>query len=861
MYFKLLIFLFLLTYFDDVTSQNQLAASNEEIKIGLTHAPPLIILNDNAPPTGMLVDFIKEVAVREDWNISWQTGSWSVVYESAKQSKLDIMTFIAYTPERTEFFEFSKESFVTGWGQVYTYDNSQFQNVLDFNNKTIAVVEDDVHVAGFVELCEKFNVTCHIKHIENYDLAFQMLENEEVEGVVCGSNVGHTYENRFNIFRTSVMYKPTDALFATSKQGRPELLKVIDEYLVKWKGDSSSPYSISKEKWMGDINRGKVPSWVYYVIFAIFSLLVISAIIVSILRNKIKSHVKEYKKQSMQLKQIVDLVPHMIYVVNSEGEVVLVNNYASDFFGVKGTLNTTTHKILEKIPQYEKLFEGDKELLTHGVGSIFKEITCKNSIDEDVTFNISKVSFASNDNAHSVLTVGVDITEELAYQKKIHYMAEHDDLTDLPNRALLKHVILENAKNSIDSEAHGAILFIDLDSFKNINDSLGHVAGDLLLKSVSERLKNIISDDDWLARIGGDEFILYLPAIYENFEEIEANATNMASTVLDELSKKFIIENQSFYISASIGIVIYPRDASNYEQSMQRADIAMYQAKSKGRNCYVVFEQGMENDILARQKIVIELHKALERSEFFIEYQPQIQINEDKLIGLEALIRWKHPSGKIVQPDGFIQIAEDCGLIIPIGNWVLEEVFKEISNWVNSDKELPFITINLSVLQLHNSELVDILMSLFRKYGVPSHLIEFEVTESVLIENIERTIYTLFQLKNLGIRLSIDDFGTGYSSLSYLKKLPFDKLKIDYSFVKDLNNNSDMKTIVKTIIGMAGDLGLDVIAEGVETRDQLDLLSTMGCKKFQGFYFDRPSSLDYIKNKYFDSSTVKSIEE
>lgn len=855
MYYKLPIILFLLIYFESANSQELQETSTDEIKIGLTHAPPLIILNERSPPDGMLVDFIKEVALRENWNISWQTGSWPAVYETAKNSGLDIMTYIAYTPERTKYFDFSKQSFVTGWGQVYTYDTSKFQNVLDFDNKTIAVVKEDVHVAGFVDLCEKFNVTCNIVYIENYDLAFNMLENEEVEGVVCGSNVGHTYEDRFNVFRTSVMFKPTDALFATPKNGRPELLHVLDEYLKEWKSDINSPYSMSKEKWMGAIHRNIVPRWVYYLLFAIVSLLIISAVIVSILRKKIKSHIKEYKRQSIQLNQIIDLVPHMIYVVNSDGEVVLVNNYASDYFGVTSTRNTTTHQILEKIPQYRKLFEGDKELLTDGFGSIFKEITCNNYNQEKVTFNISKVSFASDNNSPLVLTVGVDITEELAYQNKIQYMADHDHLTGLPNRKLIKNVVLRDPDSTNGELSHGALLFIDLDSFKNINDSLGHLAGDKLLIIVSERLKQIISEKDLLARIGGDEFIIYLPIESKDFNEIESKASEFAITILEILSKKYIINGQSFYISASIGVVICPRDASSYEQCMQRADISMYQAKAKGRNCFVIFEEDMENKILERQKIIVELHKALENSEFFIEYQPQIDVEDDSFIGLEALIRWNHPSGSIVQPNDFIQIAEDSGLIIPIGDWVIEEAFKQLSIWLKNNQKIPIVTINLSVLQLHNVELIDNLKHLFKIYKIPSNLIEFEVTESVLIENIEKTTYTLFQLKNLGVRLSIDDFGTGYSSLSYLKKLPFDQLKIDYSFVQDLIINSDTKTIVKAIISMANDLGLDLIAEGVETKEQLTLLLSMGCKKFQGFHFDKSSSVEYITHKYIDFST------
>ena len=290
---------------------------------------------------------------------------------------------------------------------------------------------------------------------------------------------------------------------------------------------------------------------------------------------------------------------------------------------------------------------------------------------------------------------------------------------------------------------------------------------------------------------------------------------------------------------------------------MQKADIAMYQAKARGRNGIAVFEPKMYEDILRHHQLVSDLHKSLETMDFYIQYQPQMSGAKADFIGLEALIRWNSDKEKIYSTSDFIRAAEESGLIIPISYWVIEQVIIQLQKWSETYKQLPFVTINISVLQLHDDDIVKYLNYLLRKYKIPPSLIELEITESVLVDKVRETVNTLEKLRDLGIRLAIDDFGTGYSSLSYLKKLPFDKLKIDYSFVKDIVENSEARTIVRTIIGMAEDLSLEVIAEGVETKEQHHMLLEMGCDKFQGYYFDRPLLADYIEEKYLANSNSR----
>ncbi|MFK8013392.1 MAG: EAL domain-containing protein [Marinicellaceae bacterium] len=832
-----------------VSAQVKGDSTFEEMSIGLTHAPPLIVLSENKAPDGMLVDFLKSVASRENWKIKWITGTWSDVMAKAENGEVDIMTYIAFTEERAKIFNFSTQRFVTGWGQVYSKQDASINNILDLENKKIAVMRDDIHAKRFVKLCEEYSVNCQLIIAENYDQAFELLTEGQVEAAVSGSTVGISYEKDLNVFRTPIMFNPSNALFAMSKSKNSKPLTTIDEYLSKWRNDPKSPYSISQLKWIDVIHKNEIPKWVYYSIFLIVALLLLFLGISLILRKQIKKHVQQHINQSNQLKQIINLVPHLIYVVNADGKVVLVNRYASEHFGVTLLSNTTEHQLLQKVPQYRNLFVGDSELINKGEGLIQKELVTQNHAEDEVVFNIFKVPFDSTNKLPSVLTVGVDITSQKSYQKQIQYMALHDELTGLPNRQLLKANIIKSIKKFSKTQAQKAVLYIDLDFFKNINDSLGHAAGDKLLKVICKRLKSIANKKDMVARIGGDEFILHLSRFSSKSNSI-SQIKSIAKQVIAELSDKIEIDQQELYISASIGVVIYPKDASSYEQIMQRADIAMYQAKAKGRNNFVIFEEHMERVILKRHKLVADLRRALSNNEFSIEYQPQVFGNNQKVIGFEALIRWQHPSGKMIKPDDFIPAAEESGLIIPIGHWMLEQVCQQLHLWQEKHQEIPFVTVNLSVLQIHNDKLVESIDQLLSQYNIPAHLLELEVTETAMIKHIDKTISTISKLKDLGVRLSIDDFGTGYSSLSYLKKLPFDKLKIDYSFTRDILTDKETMTLVKTIIGMSQDLSLEVIAEGVESLQQLELLTELGCHHFQGYYFDSPKSADYIEEKY-----------
>ncbi|MBO0959343.1 EAL domain-containing protein [Neobacillus sp. MM2021_6] len=437
----------------------------------------------------------------------------------------------------------------------------------------------------------------------------------------------------------------------------------------------------------------------------------------------------------------------------------------------------------------------------------------------------------------------IDITEQKKAEEKIKHMAYHDALTDLPNRYLFTSSFQTALSNQ--SMETASILFLDLDRFKLINDSLGHDLGDLLLKKVSERLKNCICPEDCLARLGGDEFIFFLPNVGHE------GTTKTLNQVLTRLNEPFHLNEYEMYITPSIGISQYPHDGEDIGTLIKKADLAMNQAKRLGKNNFQYYiQKSMEqtNDVLEMEK---DLRRAIERNEFRLYYQPKLDVYSGEIIGVEALIRWQHSQKGIISPGQFIPLAEETGLIISMGEWVLRTACAEMKAFQELGFPSMIVSVNLSLRQFFQPNFVQMVSQVLSETGLSPEFIELEITESMTIDT-HHALMVVQELKKLGVKISLDDFGTGYSSLHYLKQFPIDKLKIDQSFIRDCVTNTNNATIVKTIIAMAHQLNMEIIAEGVETEGQLHFLQENLCPEVQGFLFCRPLPLDEIKENFYD---------
>jgi diguanylate cyclase (GGDEF)-like protein/PAS domain S-box-containing protein len=439
-----------------------------------------------------------------------------------------------------------------------------------------------------------------------------------------------------------------------------------------------------------------------------------------------------------------------------------------------------------------------------------------------------RITFA---NRQAILVAVVDVTERKQAEARIEHMAHHDALTGLPNRVLFHRRLGEALSRIRRGGGNLAVLCLDLDQFKSVNDTLGHPVGDALLKTVAQRLDHCVRDTDMVARLGGDEFAIILPTIGG-----PQNAEQTASKVIDELGQPYEIQGHEVVVGASIGIAIAPGDGDAADALLRNADMALYRAKGDGRGRFNFFEPEMDKRIQLRRSLELDLRKAFHNGEFELYYQPLINLEGGIVSGFEALLRWHHPERGMVSPGEFIPLAEEIGLITPLGEWVLRKACAEAMTWPANVK----VAVNLSPVQFKSRNLVQAVLMALAYSRLPATRLELEITESVLLGETEANLAMLHQLRGLGVHISMDDFGTGYSSLSYLRSFPFDKIKIDQSFVRELAERPDCMAIIRAVVGLGTSLGIATTAEGVETPEQLERLRAEGCTEVQGFLFSPP---------------------
>jgi diguanylate cyclase (GGDEF)-like protein len=458
-----------------------------------------------------------------------------------------------------------------------------------------------------------------------------------------------------------------------------------------------------------------------------------------------------------------------------------------------------------------------------------------NSLAEDA-FDDDDVRFAE-----AVANALSGAVRRLQTQTRLAYMAEFDALTGLPNRNLLQDRLMQTVAQARRRSEQGAVLFIDLDRFKLINDTLGHHVGDRLIAEVGVRLMHCVRADDTVGRVSGDEFGVVLSGLQH-----ADDAAIVAQKILAALARPFDLEGTEAYVTASIGISVFPGDGEAAETLLKNADLAMYRAKEMTRNAYCFFTAEMNRRSVAKLQLNTDLRRAMERGEFTLHYQPKVDLRDARLLGVEALLRWNHPGRGMVMPAEFIPALEDSGLILPVGEWVLAQACAQLRRWQGQGLGAVPVSVNLSAKQFHRPDLDSLVRRVLAAEGIAPGLIELEITESCLMSDPEEAVRVLASLRDAGLKISVDDFGTGYSSLSYLTRLPLNSLKIDHSFVRDSSSSRESASIVRAIIDMAHNLNFTVVAEGVETEEQVAFLRRHGCDLGQGYLFGMPIAADQL---------------
>ena len=566
-----------------------------------------------------------------------------------------------------------------------------------------------------------------------------------------------------------------------------------------------------------------------------WSLLVLNGIVVSVLSEVLRGALHRRDVDRNLLTSVISGTSDAIYVKDLHGRYLMANGAAAAFLG-RPQAEVVGRDDLAMLPAESALalLQKDRELIASGHTQTLEEHIV-NQEGERILFQSTKGPvYDPSGNVIGLFGVSRDITKSKLAEERIQYLAHYDVLTGLPNRVQLDERIEFAIGQAASSGQQLALLFLDLDHFKDINDSLGHSVGDALLVALARRLRAIMRAGDMVARLGGDEFVFLLHGVDV------AGLAQTAQRILDVVEEPFSIEQHELAVSGSVGIALYPDDSGDLEGLVKCADAAMYRAKQNGRNRYCFFTAEIEAMTVRRMQVVGALRHALEQHQLTIHYQPQCCARDGHIIGAEALLRWHHPVLGQVSPEEFIPAAEDSGLIVPIGEWVLRRAVRQMKAWLDEGMAPFVMAVNLSTMQFRHPNLPAMVAAILAEEQLPAQYLELELTESGAMHDPPSAIAVMDQLHERGVRMAIDDFGIAYSSLSYLKKFKVYKLKIDQSFVRDISADPEDRAIVTAIIAMARGLGLRTIAEGVETAAQLDFLREHGCEEIQGYYFSKP---------------------
>jgi diguanylate cyclase (GGDEF)-like protein len=553
--------------------------------------------------------------------------------------------------------------------------------------------------------------------------------------------------------------------------------------------------------------------------------------------SRLQQKETEFSEQNIRFEAALENMPHALCMFDGEQRLVVCNSNFLRLYALSPD-DTRPGTSLQAILQ-RRIAAGN---CPENVDDYFESRTSLDAIQQALSFvdrlqdgRFISVTRKPMSNGGWV-SIHQDITEQRKTEEKITYMAHHDALTALPNRVFLReqlnrHLAMMKRGGAV------AVLCLDLDEFKQVNDTLGHPVGDALLHAVAGRLRDCVRQNDVVARLGGDEF-----AIIQTAADQPTGATALAQRLVDRIAQSFQADGHEIVISTSIGIAVARNDGIDPDQLLKSADVALYRAKEQGRNGFCFFEAGMDAKMQERRALEMDLRRAIAAGEFEVFYQPVMNLEENTVTSFEALLRWHHPTRGLIAPADFIPLAEETALIIPIGEWVLRQACEDAATWPDSVK----VAINLSPVQFRSKSLVATVMLAIAGAGIAASRVELEITETILLQNSESTLAVLHQLRSLGVCVSMDDFGTGYSSLSYLRSFPFDKIKIDRSFVRDLERNQDALAIIRAVSGLGMNLGMVTTVEGVETKEQLEQVRAELCTEAQGYLFSTPQPANEI---------------
>jgi diguanylate cyclase (GGDEF)-like protein/PAS domain S-box-containing protein len=797
-----------------------LLAEARTVRVGLYANEPKLFQNDAGQPAGILGELLLAIAREEGWQLQPVPCAWQQCLQLAQDGEIDLLPDVAFNEERARVLDFHRVPSLFSWSQLYSHEEVQLRSVLDLRGLRIAALEGSIQYQYLQNLLYSFGLQAQMIPLRDLRQGFELVVARQADAVAANHLFGDFNAPSYRLTGTPIMFQPAQLFYATRKGRNADLLSAIDRHLQVWQDAPDSIYYQVLQRWGGEQARWRVPTLLWWGLATLGLLLALAVGGGLLLRRQVADKTRHLKASEERLNTILDSVEAYIYIKDPQFRYQYANRKVCELFGLPpAQVIGKTDAAFFDAETVLTLQHNDRRVLRGERMETEETNRSCNGRRERTYLSVKLPLRAADGSIYALCGISTDISEHKKNLEQIHQLAYYDALTGLPNRRLLLERLQFALARSARNRREGALLFIDLDNFKQLNDTLGHDMGDLLLQQVGDRLLDQLRQEDSLARLGGDEFVLMLENLDPEPQAAIAAIEQVADKLLRALAKPFELPGHSHDSSASIGVALFS----------QR-----------------FFDPRMQQALTARAALEHELRRALADGQLLLHYQPQVD-QHGTLLGVEALVRWQHPQRGLVPPGEFIPLAEGCGLILPIGRWILHSACRQLASWAQDPRQTGLtLAINVSARQFHHPDFVADVLAALTESGADPQRLELELTESQLVQDIEALIGKMGQLKAHGVRFSLDDFGTGYSSLSYLKRLPLDQLKIDRSFVHDLQGSASDTAIVRTILALGQALELRVIAEGVENQAQRDALLRLGCHYFQGYLYGAPQPAEQL---------------
>ncbi len=819
-------------------------AQPRTVRVGVYANEPKVYVNAAGRATGIFVDLLGEVARGEGWVLQFVPCEWQACLEALEAGNIDLMPDVAYSVQREQRFDFHQVPVMHSWSQIYRSPSVPIYSILDLDGKRVALLGGSIQANLFNELVAGFGVRPQPLPVGSLDEAFRLVAAGKADAAIANHFFGNRLGPRYRLVETPIVFNPSRLFFATDQGRNPELLATIDRYLRDWQNDPRSMYFSIIKQWGGQVVEPAVPRAFWWGLAAVAGLLLLALLLAWLLRGQVVARTRTLQaahEEVGRFKAIFDQSTFAAWIARLDGRLVYVNARCAALQG-KAPQDLIGQRYLTLYaPSGQDTAEAYWRGVSEGQDGAPRELLQLADAGRELPMLSSGLLLRDARGRGELLAcTAVDISDRKQAEEKIHQLAFYDVLTGLPNRRLLmdhlQHALAASARHG----SGGALLFIDLDHFKTINDTLGHDVGDQLLREVAARLRYCVRVGDTVARLGGDEFIVLIEDLGEVAEIAAGQAEAVGRKIVAALSQPYQLGPSLQHSTPSIGVALFTNGQVQADELLKQADLAMYQAKAAGRNSLRFFDPHMQTVVSVRAALQSDLRVALHTGQLALHIQPQVD-TAGRLIGAEALLRWTHPVRGNVSPAEFIPVAEESGLMHELGLWVLQRACSLLVAWAAQPAlQKLSLAVNVSVQQFRHPDFVSHVLETLLGTGASAARLKLEITESLLMDDVEGVIAKMEALRAHGVSFSLDDFGTGYSSLTYLKRLPLDQLKIDASFVRDLLNDPNDAAIVRTIIALARSLGLQAVAEGVETEAQRQALATEGCLAYQGYYFSRP---------------------